>query len=65
MNIKNKTKILLSSILVVFFIGACAGSKPVPGGGTNIIGNIDVSDQDTATVLTIEGSTPLFILYIR
>jgi type IV pilus assembly protein PilQ len=58
MNIKNKTKILLSSILVVFFIGACAGSKPVPGGGTNIIGNIDVSDQDTATVLTIEGSTP-------
>ncbi len=58
MKIKNKTKILLSSILVVFFIGACAGSKPVPGGGHNIIGNIDVSDQDTATVLTIEGSTP-------
>ena len=58
MRIKNKTQIILSSLLVIFFIGACAGSQPVPGGGANIIGNIDVSDQDTATVLTIEGSTP-------
>ncbi len=58
MRIKNKTQILLSSLLIIFFIGACAGSQPVPGGGANIIGNIDISDQDTATVLTIEGSTP-------
>jgi len=58
MKIKKKSQILLSSLAILVFIGACAGSKPVPGGGTNIIGNIDISDQDTATVLTIEGSTP-------
>ncbi len=58
MRIKSKAQILLSSLLILFFIGACAGAKPAPGGGANIIGNIDISDQDTATILTIEGSTP-------
>ncbi|MGC8684195.1 MAG: type IV pilus secretin PilQ [bacterium] len=55
---ENKLKILISSLAIIFLIGACASSKPVPGGGPNIIGNIDISDQDTATVLTIEGSAP-------
>ncbi len=58
MKIKLKTQILISTLMITFFIGACAGSKPVPGGGANVIGNIDISDQDAATVLTAEGSAP-------
>ncbi len=58
MKIRLKTKVFLLNLIMAFLIGACAGSKPVPGGGSNIIGNIDIADRNTATVLTVEGSTP-------
>ncbi len=60
MNTGVKTRILLASFLLIIItiIGSCGGAKPVPGGDKNIIGNIDISDQSNATIITIEGSLP-------